>query len=98
MIVPHRAQIAWSSEQVRRSLPECDRTIDPAWFASEPDGAEGWSLACDFDRPPSQQGNPSVARVRFWMEDAPHERLAPGVTLRLFERGTQQRATVEILD
>jgi hypothetical protein len=53
---------------------------------------------CEFDVPPSEQGDPSTARVQFMMEAAPHERLSPGTSLRLFERATLKHATVEILD
>ena len=51
-----------------------------------------------FEPPPNEQGSPTVARVRFVMPDAPHERLRPGATLRLFERGTHGFANVHILD
>ena len=89
----HRARITWSSEHVRLGLPTFSQTTDPSWL----DGAEeGWSLVCVFDRPPRVQGNPSVARVRFLMEEAPP--LTPGTTIQLFERATSQRATVEILE
>ena len=94
----HRAHITWSDEQVRRGLPLISQTIDPSWFTDAPAGAEGWSLVCEFDRPPREQGTPTAARVRFWMPDAPHRQLGPGVTLRLFERETGQLATVAILD
>jgi hypothetical protein len=72
-------------------------TTDPAWFTADPPQAEGWSLVCTFERSVREQGNPSAARVRFLMENAPDERLQPGVVLRLFERQTQAFATVEIL-
>jgi hypothetical protein len=55
-------------------------------------------LVCSFDTVPAEQGNPSFARVRFMVENAPHELLRPGVTLQLFERATQAYATVQILD
>jgi hypothetical protein len=52
-----------------------------------------------FDRPPSEQGNPSEALVKFMVDGAPHEVLRPGVLLKLFERETRRfGATVEILD
>ena len=40
----------------------------------------------------------TAARVSCLVPDAPHDRLRPGVRLRLFERATQRYATVEILD
>jgi hypothetical protein len=95
----HRALITWSPEQVAQGLPATTETIDPAWFAGEPmENAEGWSLVCHFEPPVSEQGSPSSARVRFWMDHAPHERLRPGTVLRLFERGSRKLARVEILD
>ena len=91
------ASIRWSSEQERRGLPTFLRTTDPSWHVDEaPKENEGWSLVCEFDRPPAAQGNPSIARVHFLMPSALH-RLVPGLRLRLFERGTGQFANVEIL-
>ena len=73
--------------------------IDPAWFdETAPGTAERWSLICEFDVAPSEQGDPSEARVKFLMPDAPHDRLCPGARLRLFERASGQYATVDILD
>ena len=94
----HLARVTWSAAQVRRGLPAFERTTDPAWFEADPPGADGWSLRCRFEPPPDAQGSPSVARVAFMMPHAPHERLAPGARLRLFERGSGGRALVEILD
>jgi hypothetical protein len=95
----HQARIHWSEEQVRRGLPSVSRTTDPSWFVEAGPGSEqGWSLVCEFEAPPAHQGNPSRARVVFLVEDAPHSRLSPGSRLQLFERGTGQRAEVEILD
>jgi len=99
MIKEHRARIHWSDAQVERGLPAFDRTIDPAWFVEPGRGSEeGWSLMCDSDAPPAHQGSPSIARVKFLVAEAPHERLVTGTRLDLFERGTWQRARVEILD
>jgi hypothetical protein len=95
----HEARIYWSDVQVERGLPAFDRTIDPAWFTAPGRGSdEGWSLMCEFAAPPALQGSPSVARVKFMVDQAPHERLVPGTRLELLERGTLQRAQVEILD
>ena len=95
----HRASIRWSPEQERLGIPDLAKTVDPAWFAGEAacqDG--GWSLACKFDRSPRVQGNPSLARVRYVLPDAPHAQLVPGARLQLFERATSKLALVEILD
>jgi hypothetical protein len=94
----HHASIRWSPEQQRQGLPNITQTADPAWHADErPVHDEGWTLLCDFATSPTVQGNPSVARVRYLMPNAPH-RLVRGLHLRLFERGTGQFADVEILD
>ena len=90
-----RAFIRWSPEQVRHGLPSVRHSIDPAWFDL---GEDGWSVAYRFDVPPSQQGNPSVAFIRFMMPTAPHERLLPGATLLLFERATHQYATLTVAE
>jgi hypothetical protein len=95
----HSAWIFWSAEQATRGLPTVARAIDPAWFDdTQPGIGDGWSLVCDFDPPPSEQGDPTTAQVRFLVAEAPHDRLRPGVRLRLFERATNRYATVEILD
>jgi hypothetical protein len=74
-------------------------TTDPAWLpGNEPGKGDAWSLKCRFDPPPSVQGNPSSAYVQFLVDEAPDEQLRPGVTLRMFERATQNLATVEIID
>ncbi len=39
-----------------------------------------------------------MARIQFMMETAPHERLSPGIRLRLFERSTGGYALIEVLD
>ncbi|HJU69769.1 MAG TPA: hypothetical protein VJ650_16125 [Gemmatimonadaceae bacterium] len=95
----HTARILWSPEQIARGLPGFTRTIDPTHFdGADPIRDEGWSLICDFDVPPAEQDHPSTARVRFMVDWAPHERLAPGTVLWMFERATQKHARVEILD
>lgn len=95
----HLAQITWSAAQVRAGLPVVTETIDPAWLPDT--GAttnEGWSLVCRFAAPAAEQGNPSRARVHFLVPDAPHDHLRPGALLSLYERATNMRATVEILE
>jgi hypothetical protein len=90
-----RAFIRWSPEQECLGLPNVQQSIDPAWFDLD---EGGWSVAYRFDVPPSQQGNPSVAFVRFMMPTAPHERVLPGATLFLFERATHQYATLTVAE
>lgn len=61
-----------------------------------PDGA--WSVELHFDEPPPEQGSPeSRARVRFLVDDAPHERLHQGVVFGLYE-GPQKVADIEVVD
>jgi len=99
MAVEHLARITWSEEHVRRGLLAGVFTIDPAWVAEAVPGVDdAWSLRCDFDTPPAQQGNPSTGRVRFVVPAAPHDYLKVGACLRLFERGTGEFAQVEILE
>jgi len=95
----HQAEITWSPALVEKGLPTQLETIAPAWFwDDQPRTREGWSLRCAFEPSPREQGNPSRARVRFTMDAAPHDRLRPGVTLRLFEPTSLQYATVRLLD
>ena len=96
----HTARIHWSSEQLRRGLPARAHTRDPAWFPEDagPPVRDGWTLICEFAVPPSEQGDPSTARVQFAMDAAPHDRLAPGTSLQMFEPATLKHARVEILD
>jgi hypothetical protein len=94
----HPARITWSAEQVRRGLPRFDETVDPAWLCDAPPNEDGWSLICIFAPPPAEQGNPTLARVHFMREEAPHQLLRSGAALRLFERATGQYAVVEILE
>src|SRR5215212_8857566 len=93
------ARITWSTQRTRQGLPAAFETTDPAWFGRGPSAdEEGWSLVCRYDEPPRVQGNPTRAWVRFLAAGAPHERLAPGTVLRMFEPGTGHVALVEILD
>lgn len=91
----HQAIVEWSAEQARVGLPKMVESVDPAWFAP---GDEAWSVVCQFAVPPNEQGNPSTAKVRFLMPEAPHQRLVPGATLHLFERATTQTALLTITD
>ena len=98
MTTQHRARITWSAQQVSEGLPAINKITSPSWFTEPGPGSdEGWSLVCLFDTPPSEQGNPSTARVEFLVGEAPHERLKPRAILRLFESGTHE-ARVEILE
>ena len=92
----HRARFTWSPEQLRLGLPAFEETVDPAWLSGSSE--EGWSLRCRFPKRPSDQGNPSEGYVSFAMDDAPHDQLRPGSSLRLYERATQRHASVDIID
>ena len=95
----HRASVRWSSEQEAVGLPHAMTTTDPAWFANEtPRADEAWSLVCEFDQPPVEQGNPSTGMVHYLMAEAPHAKLVTGAMLQLFERSTGRFAALEILD
>jgi hypothetical protein len=89
----HQALIEWSAEQASHGLPTILKTTDPAWFAP---GEEAWSVVVEFAIPPSKQGSPSRAKVRFLMSEAPHSRLVVGATLHLFERATTKTALLTI--
>jgi hypothetical protein len=93
----HTALIHWSDQQVKLGLPAISQTADPAWFGDEHD-EEAWTLLCSFPVEPKESGNPTPARVAFLMDDAPHDKLVSGASLRLFERGTRQFALVSIVD
>ncbi|HET7584322.1 MAG TPA: hypothetical protein VFK13_05410 [Gemmatimonadaceae bacterium] len=93
MSTVHAARIHWSTEQLQQGLPAGNQTIDPVWLeAARPRIDEGWSLVCEFEQPPVQQGNPSLAHVHFALNDAPQDWLRPGTWLCMFERATQQYA------
>ena len=98
MYPEHFAWITWSDERVRRGPPAMTETIDPAWAEGAEVGRDdAWSLIGHFGVPPSEQGNPSEALVRFLVAEAPHDALRAGAHLRLFERGPRCSATVEIV-
>lgn len=90
----HLAIITWSKAMELHGLPSALEAIDPVWRERAP----GWSLVSRFARPPHELGNPTPARVRFLMPDAPDLWMVPGTMLRMFERETQQLAEVFILD
>jgi len=88
----HRARIHWSSEQLSRALRTITRNVDPARFMGVRPGAEdAWSFVCEFDVSPPLQGTPSSARIRFYVDEAPHDRLRPwGHALPLREGNTAE--------
>ena len=99
MPTEHRANITWSQALAERGLPTTSEVIESAWIDPDAPGEhDGWRLVCGFEAPPSEQGNPSAATVRFASDDAPDDRLSAGITLRLREPGTGHYASVAILD
>lgn len=98
MRAEHRARVQWSPRRVRQGLFDRKEVIAPAWLSDAiPQQEEGWSLVLRFDRTPLEQGNPTMAFVHFFVENAPHDRLRTGAVLRLFEELPGSLATVEIL-
>ena len=94
-MVPIR--VFWSPEQCALGLPSIQRTTDSARLATTPPADGAWSLVIQFSAPPSEQGSPSLAEASWLFPDAPAEWLQPGQELRLFERGTQLEARIEVL-
>lgn len=98
----HDARIYWSRPEVRGSahLPPTLRYVALSRFPEDsPDWPDGsWSVEVLFDVPPPEQDHDAVSqgRVRFLMEDGPHERLHPGAHFSLYE-GLQKVADVEVL-
>ena len=94
------AKVHWipAEEGGRAFLPTGKQYATIARF-TEDAGArlqEAWSIVLEFDKPPSVQGNPSIARVRFLVEQAPVDRLKPGRAFGLYE-GKKKVAMVEIV-
>jgi len=95
----HRARIRWSASLTQGGLPDTLRYVHPIRFTEGPPPwtDESWSLVCTFDTSPAKQGNPSIGRVGFLVDAAPHDRLKPGLKCWLYE-GAAQAAVVEVLD
>jgi hypothetical protein len=99
----HSALVKWVPIAERfnhRMLPVRSRWIGlsrfeddgPAW----PDGA--WSVEVTFDEPPAEAcERPMPARIRFWFDEAPQERIRPGVQFEIYE-GLHKLADVDVLD
>ena len=57
---------------------------------------EAWSIVLEFEIPPFEQGNPSIGKAGFLVEDAPFHRLQEGVKFELYE-GAKKAAVVTVL-
>jgi hypothetical protein len=80
-------------------LPTGKKYATVLWFTEDTDVGllqEAWSIVLEFDEPPSVQGNPSIARARFLVEQAPVDRLQPGHAFELYE-GKKKVAMVNII-
>lgn len=94
------ARIYWipAEEGGRTSLPTGKTYATVSRFPEDVDTwlQEAWSILLEFDEPPAVQGNPSMAKARFLVEQAPAERLKPGHAFELYE-GKKKVARVEIV-
>jgi hypothetical protein len=97
----NRARITWlpPDKNGRSALPAGRRYATISRFPGDgpewPDGA--WTIVIEFEKPPSEQGNPSLGHATFLSPDAPAERLHPGGVFELFE-GLRKVADVELLE
>lgn len=94
------ARVFWvPPEQGGRSgLPAGLQYSTVSKWPGQEDGAwpnSAWSVVLDFDRPPAEQGNPSSARARFLVNDAP-DLLVPGRKFELYE-GRCKVAEVQVI-
>lgn len=94
------AKVHWipPEEGGRASLPTGKRYATISRFHEDAGTwwQEAWSIVLEFDEPPADQGNPSMARARFLVEKAPVDRLKPGRVFELYE-GKRKVATVEVV-
>jgi|SRR2546429_1042402 len=97
----HDAKVVWVTVpgKSRPFLPSKERYIGIGRFPEDgptwPDGA--WSVVLQFDQPPAEQAEgPMLAKVRFLVEEGPHERLQPGVRFSVHQALTKV-AEVEVI-
>lgn len=98
----HDALVHWTPEAVRgkKELPPTLRYVGLSRFPEDVIGRDdAWSVELRFDEPPPEQpsGTVSRAKVRFLFDEAPQERLRPGVRFGLYE-GPFHVADIEIVD
>ena len=83
----------------RNSLPAAKRYSTVSRFTEDADSwlSDAWSIVLEFDKPPSEQGNPSIGRASFLAEEAPVGRLQPGREFGLYE-GRKKVAIAKVLE
>lgn len=95
-----RAEVHWLSpaDGGRSALPAAVRYSTVSRFIEDEDWPDGdvWSVFIEFDRPPSDENNPSPGWVEFLSPEAPHGRLRPGRSFDLYE-GPRRVASVSLL-
>jgi len=96
MVTRVKVNVTWLGKRAGL-IPAGTRYSTVAKFAEDENSwtKEAWSILIEFDRSPAEQGNPSEGIARFLVDDAPHQRLVPGVTFELYE-GQSKVAKVEI--
>ena len=98
--VSHRCNVHWTPVELggRSEIFTGTWYSTAARFPNDPRWREsGWSVVIEFETAPSTQGNPSVGRARFLVDDAPHEWLVEGQSFEMYE-GTRMTARVEIIE
>jgi hypothetical protein len=91
-----KAHIHWLSEAEggRKNLPTSLRYTTVARFSSQKEWPNNaWSIVAEFSELPTFD---SAARVKFLVDEAPHELLQTGATFELLE-GHKVVATVQVL-
>lgn len=95
-----RALITWLTESKggRKALPAGLRYVTVARFPEDGENwtQQAWSVVATFSIPPSEQGSPSTGDVRFLVDEAPRERIAPDRHFDLYEGG-RRVAVVQVL-
>lgn len=96
--VPARVHWVPPEKGGRLALPTGQRYMTVSRFEEDAGSwlRDAWSIVLEFDEPPSEQGNPSLATARFLVAESPVGRLKPGRKFELYE-GKNRTALVEIL-
>jgi hypothetical protein len=93
------AKVTWLSPEQGglEALPSATRYMDIARFKEDgPQWPAGlWTVILHFTVPPSEQGNPSFGTAGFLTNEAPQDRLRPGMAFDV-GRGARHGAIVEL--